>query len=397
MELLRDLAGSGRTVLTVTHSIQSLDMCDRILFLAPGGQTAYFGPPGRTLDYFGQPGYPEVFQHLDRSIPGEAKTAFAGSDVRREYVAEPLKAQRDRAQLAAAHPDAPRRNPHMWRQLSTLIRRYTALISADKRNTLMLLAQAPVLGLLMLAAFGKDNLVAGTTGAAGNSTTVLLALTLAASYLGAANSIREIVKERPILTRERSVGQSATAYILSKALILGLMTVAESFVLTYLALLRQGGPPHGAVFLNYRLEIAIAVSLAGLSAMALGLLVSAMSSNADKVMTILPVILFAQFVLSGSAFPVRGTEGLNQISYLSSARWGYSAAASTVNLDKLLGDGCNQQKSPSGGMMLSQCDPAHAPTKTAWVQDVGYLGGLTVLELIGAGVAVRPIGRPRRK
>ena len=89
----------------------------------------------------------------------------------------------------------------MWRQLSTLVRRYLALISADKRNTLMLFAQAPVLGLLMLAAFGKDNLVAGTTGAAGNSTTVLLALTLAASYLGAANSIREIVKERPILTR----------------------------------------------------------------------------------------------------------------------------------------------------------------------------------------------------
>jgi ABC-type multidrug transport system ATPase subunit/pSer/pThr/pTyr-binding forkhead associated (FHA) protein len=397
MELLRDLAGSGRTVLTVTHSIQSLDMCDRILFLAPGGQTAYFGPPGRTLDYFGQPGYPEVFQHLDHSVPGEAKMAFAGSEIRREYVAEPLNAQRDRAQLAAAHPEAPRRNPHMWRQLSTLIRRYIALISADKRNTLMLFAQAPVLGLLMLAAFGKDNLVAGTTGAAGNSTTVLLALTLAASYLGAANSIREIVKERPILTRERSVGQSTTAYILSKALILGVITVVESFVLTYLALLRQGGPKHGAVFLNYRLEVAIAVSLAGLSAMALGLLVSAMSSNADKVMTILPVILFAQFVLSGSAFPVRGTAGLDQISYLSSARWGYSAAASTVNLDMLLGDGCNSQKSPTGAVMLSQCDPAHAPTKSAWIQDAGYLGGLTVLELIGSGLAVRPIGRPRRK
>jgi ABC-type multidrug transport system ATPase subunit/pSer/pThr/pTyr-binding forkhead associated (FHA) protein len=397
MELLRDLAGSGRTVLTVTHSIQSLDLCDRILFLAPGGQTAYFGPPGRTLDYFRQPGYPEVFQHLDHSVPGEAKMAFAGSEIRREYVAEPLNAQRDRAQLAAAHPEAPRRNPHMWRQLSTLMRRYMALISADKRNTLMLFAQAPVLGLLMLAAFGKDNLVAGTTGAAGNSTTVLLALTLAASYLGAANSIREIVKERPILTRERSVGQSATAYILSKALILGVITVVESFVLTYLALLRQGGPKHGAVFVDYRLEVAIAVSLAGLSAMALGLLVSAMSSNADKVMTILPVILFAQFVLSGSAFPVRGTAGLDQISYLSSARWGYSAAASTVNLDMLLGDGCNHQKSPTGAVMLTQCDPAHAPTKSAWIQDAGYLGGLSVLELIGAGLAVRPIGRPRRK
>jgi ABC transport system ATP-binding/permease protein len=397
MGLLRDLAGSGRTVLTVTHSIQSLDLCDRILFLAPGGQTAYFGPPSRTLDYFGQPDYPEVFQHLDRSVPGEAKIAFAGSEVRREYVAEPLAAQRDRAHLAAAHPEAPRRNPHMWRQLSTLVRRYLALISADKRNTLMLFAQAPVLGLLMLAAFGKDNLVAGTAGAAGNSTTVLLALTLAASYLGAANSIREIVKERPILTRERSVGQSTAAYILSKALILGLITIVESFVLTYLALARQGGPKHGVVFVDYRLETAVAVSLAGLSAMALGLLVSALSSNADKVMTILPIILFAQFVLSGSAFPVRGTAGLDQISYLSSARWGYSATAATVNLDKLLGDGCNKQKSPDGAVMLSQCDPAHAPTKSAWAQDAGYLGALTVLELIGAGLAVRPIGRPRRK
>jgi len=226
---------------------------------------------------------------------------------------------------------------------------------------------------------------------------VLLALTLAASYLGAANSIREIVKERPILTRERSVGQSATAYIVSKALILGLVTVVESFVLTYIALLRQGGPKHGVVFVDFRLEIAIAVSLAGLSAMALGLLVSAMSGNADKVMTILPIILFAQFVLSGSAFPVRGTAGLDQVSYLSSARWGYSAAASSVNLDKLVGDGCNHQASPTGAVMLSLCDPAHAHTKTAWVEDSGTLGGLMVVELIAAGFAVRPIGRPRRK
>lgn len=397
MQLLRELAGSGRTVLTVTHSIQSLDLCDRILFLAPGGQTAYFGPPARTLDYFGLPGYAEVFQHLDRSAPGEAKDAFAASDVQRDYVAGPLAAQRERAHQAAAQPEAPRRNPHPWRQLRTLMRRYLALISADKRNTLLLFAQAPVLGLLMLAAFGKDNLVAGTPGAAGNSTTVLLALTLAASYLGAANSIREIVKERPILTRERAVGQSTTAYVLSKALVLGLITVVESFVLTYLALLRQGGPPHGAVLGDFRLEIAIAVSLAGLSAMALGLMVSAMSSNADKVMTILPVILFAQFVLSGSAFPVRGTAGLDQVSYLSSARWGYSAAASTVDLDKLLGNGCNGQTSPTGAVMQSQCDPAHAPTRSAWTQDIALLGALTVLELAATGLAVRPIGRPKKR
>ena len=38
MELLRRLADGGRVVVVVTHSVQSLDLCDRVLFLAPGGQ-----------------------------------------------------------------------------------------------------------------------------------------------------------------------------------------------------------------------------------------------------------------------------------------------------------------------------------------------------------------------
>ncbi|HET9172412.1 MAG TPA: ATP-binding cassette domain-containing protein [Actinospica sp.] len=397
MELLRELASSGRTVITVTHSIQSLELCDRLLFLAPGGQTAYFGPPELALPHFDQTGYAKVFQHLDRAEPGQPKKDFADSSAQRRYVAQPLAAQRDRAEEDSAAPEAPRRNPHTWHQLSTLMRRYLALIGADKRNTLLLFAQAPVLGLLMLAAFGKDNLVPGTVRPTGNAPTVLFALTLAASYLGAGNSIREIVKERPILTRERSVGQSTAAYILSKALILGLITVVESFIMTYLALLRQGGPAHGVVLSDGRLEMAIEASLAGLSAMALGLMVSALTSNADKVMTILPIILFAQFVTSGSAFQVRGIAGLDQISYFSSARWAYSASAATVDLDKLFGDGCNGQRSPTGAVMLSRCDPAHAPTRHAWIQDIELLGGLTALELVGAGLAVRPIGKPSRR
>ena len=401
MQLLRELADGGRTVLTVTHSIQSLDLCDRLLFLAPGGQTAYFGPPNEALPYFGQPGYPEVFQQLDKAAPGSAREAFSGTPVERRYVSEPLAAQRGRLELATAQPEAPSGNPHGIRQLVTLVRRYSALIAADRRNTLLLMAQAPILGLLMLAAFGTDNLKPGTTGAATNSTTVLLALILAASYLGASNAIREIVKERPILVRERSVGLGVRAYVFSKTLVLGAMTVVEAFVLTYLALLRQGGPDRGVLLHNGRLEIALVVSLTGLAAMSLGLLVSALASNADKVLTILPVILFAQFVLSGSAFPVRGTPGLDQIAYLSGARWGYSAAAATTHLDSLLTDGCNGAQAaaaaPGGGMGMVACDPAHAPTVRAWSEDMGLLGGLVVVSIAGACLSVRRVGRPTRK
>jgi hypothetical protein len=155
------------------------------------------------------------------------------------------------------------------------------------------------------------------------------------------------------------------------------------------------------VLLSGELEVAVVVSLTGLAAMSLGLLVSALASNADKVLTILPVILFAQFVLSGSAFPVSTTPGLNQISYLAAARWGYSGAASTARLDDLLGDGCNgapaPRTAPGEPRITVVCDPAHAPTLAAWSQDMGLLGGLIVLSVGGACLAVRPIGRPKRK
>ena len=68
MDQLRDLAHAGRTVIVVTHSIQTLDVADRVLLLAPGGRMAYFGPPSRIEGYFGQraigPGVDRVFRAL---------------------------------------------------------------------------------------------------------------------------------------------------------------------------------------------------------------------------------------------------------------------------------------------------------------------------------------------
>ena len=53
MELLRTLADGGRTVIVVTHSVQSIRLCDRVLVLAPGGRAAYFGPAQLAPAYFG--------------------------------------------------------------------------------------------------------------------------------------------------------------------------------------------------------------------------------------------------------------------------------------------------------------------------------------------------------
>ena len=64
MELLRTLADGGRTVIVVTHSVQSIRLCDRVLVLALGGRAAYFGPAQLAPAYFGREDFQEVFQDL---------------------------------------------------------------------------------------------------------------------------------------------------------------------------------------------------------------------------------------------------------------------------------------------------------------------------------------------
>ncbi len=432
MHLLRDLADGGRTIVAATHSTQSLDRCDRLLFLAPGGQTAYFGPPDEALGWFGKADYADVFQYLDQAPEGVAKAAFAGSPAEERYVASPLALPGANlapgavaaaaggfgavgsgagggsgagwaagggsgAGWAAPSPAATKRAA--WgKQFVTLTRRYLSVLTADRRNTLLLVLQAPILGLLMMAVFGHDNLVATNPGSRLSAPTVLVGLILGATYLGASNSIREIVKERGILERDRAIGTSASAYVASKVVVLGGVTLVQAAILLVFGIARQGSLGPGAVLHSAVIELYIVVALTGLAAMALGLLISALVSNADKALTILPVILFAQFLLTGAVFNLSHTAGINQLGYLSSARWGYSAAASTVNPDQIQRRGCNGTFTPAPVPAPARsCDPLHRHSAGTWGGDVGALVGLGVASAAGAWWALVPLGQPRRR
>lgn len=79
MHMLRGLADDGRTVIVVTHSVLSLDVCDRLLVLAPGGKVAYYGPPDDTLAFFGFEQWPEAFEAFER----DQERDWAGSTATR--------------------------------------------------------------------------------------------------------------------------------------------------------------------------------------------------------------------------------------------------------------------------------------------------------------------------
>jgi ABC-type multidrug transport system ATPase subunit len=409
MTLLRDLSRAGRTVITVTHNTESLDLCDRLLFLAPGGQVAYFGPPSEAREHFGTEHYPEVFTHLEEAPSGVAKQAFTASPKAQLYRDEPV-----RRAIAAAPALAPAvattnpaRVPSPVRQLTTLTRRYVDIIASDARNMALLLVQAPILGLLMLLALGHDGLnthltaaQARAASASGGGGTVLLALVLGASYLGAGNAVREIVKERAILARERAAGLSSGAYLVSKAVVLGLLTIVQAAILTLLGTARQGGPTHGALLGSGKLELIVVAALAGLAAMALGLMISALVNNPDKALTILPVVLLAQFLLSGAFFNV-GNAVLKPLSYVTSAHWGFAAAASTSSLQTMPVTTCGKPATefPAGTRITTAddpvCDAFRKHSGPTWFFDCFMMGLLTVIPMFGAWIWIRRIGRPR--
>src|SRR4051794_32077037 len=112
MELLRQLADSGRTVIVVTHSVQSLRLCDRVLFLAPGGRVAYFGPAQMAPTYFDCDDFQEVFRNLSSGEPRDRAREFRKHPFYERYVeagGPPPEAEIEPRQHGFTLP-----SPHNW-------------------------------------------------------------------------------------------------------------------------------------------------------------------------------------------------------------------------------------------------------------------------------------------
>jgi len=369
MEMMSGLARDGRTVIVVTHSVANLNVCDRLLVLVPGGKVAYFGSPADGLRHFGQPGWAQVF----RAFEAEPDRDWAGEYRRSAYFALYMTAP-----SAAEHPSAivravppPPKAQNRLAQLSTLVRRYLAVIASD-RNYVAVLALLPVILGALVRAIPDPGGLTGTSN--GNAIQVLLILVMGACLIGVANAVRELVKERPIYNRERAAGLSPGAYLASKFIVLGLISAVQAVVLVLIGLAGRPLPRHGAVLTGAPLvELMLGIAVLAVASMAAGLLISAVVNSSDKTMPLLVVTVLAEVVLSGGVFRLNGMAGLGQLSWLSPSRWGFGAVASTVNL--------NQVTPPPPG---NTPDPLWQHSPHVWLQNMALqlvlaavLAGLT--------------------
>ncbi|MFG3294312.1 FHA domain-containing protein [Streptomyces sp. NPDC048179] len=365
MNMLRGLADDGRTVIVVTHSVLSLDACDRLLVLAPGGRTAYFGPPGEALGFFGFDEWPEAFEAFERDTGRDWAGEYRDSSYHRKYIVnsstQPVVPRT--GPLAPAPPPRPRG----WgAQFATLVRRYTAALAADRTFLAIMIALPFVMGAMARA-------VAGSRLTVDTATNALLILCVGGVLTGAANAVRELVKERVIYQRERAVGLPRSAYVMSKVVVLGAVTVLQAIVLTQVGLagVDLNAPGGRGVLMSPLLEITVAVAVLSFTAMMLGLLISALVRKEEVTMPLLVLLTIVQVVFCGTVLKVNGVPGLEQLAWLAPSRWGLGAMAGTVDLHRIV-----------PGSLTA--DPLFRHSAGVWLRDMLML----VVLAVGFGVVL---------
>ena len=361
MTMLRQLADAGRVVLVVTHSLTYLDVCDQVLLLAPGGKTAFCGPPADIGPAMGTTNWADIFSSVASDPQGANDRYLARSGPQ----PEPPPADQPSDLGAPTHTS-------LRRQFSTIVRRQARLIVSD-RGYFFFLALLPfIMGVLSLAVpgdvgFGKPDPMGGSPNEPGQ---ILVFLNVGAVFMGTALTIRDLIGERAIFRREQAVGLSTTAYLLAKVFVYTLFAVLQSAIMVAIVIWGKGGPTQGAVALgNPSLELFATIAATCVASANLGLLLSSLAKSNEQIMPLLVVAIMSQLVFSGGMVPVTNRIVLDQMSWFTPARWGFAASASTVDL-------VNQVPGP-----LTPKDRWWKHTGASWWSDMAMLAGLSVLYL----------------
>ncbi|WUH94192.1 FHA domain-containing protein [Streptomyces sp. NBC_00433] len=341
MKLLRGLADDGRTVLVVTHSVAELALCDKLLVMAPGGAVAYFGPPDEALNFFGYDNWADVFSAFETYRDYDWMGRWRGSQHYQTYAAD-LDAVAPQAAPYIPHQVAKPPKPQAWGpQLWTLVRRYTSVIASDRGFIGLMLILPTVLGIVSLLIPASSGLGYGPARSHGQNRdagTILMIIAVGACFAGAANSVRELIKERVIYERERAVGLSRSAYLMSKVIVLGLITALQGAIICGIGFVPRSRMPAEGVILHGQpaVEMTLVIMAFGFTSMMVGLIISALVKTAEKTMPLLVMYSIVQIVFTGVLFQIYGKPGMEQVAWLMPARWAVAGTGATADLNTLL-------------------------------------------------------------
>ncbi|MFF4868843.1 FHA domain-containing protein [Streptomyces sp. NPDC090109] len=364
MQLLRGLADDGRTVLVVTHSVAELGLCDKLLVMAPGGSVAYFGPPEEALNFFGYSTWADVFSAFENYREYDWAGRWKGSQHYQMYAADIDAVAAQPVQVPQQAMSRPPKPQGWGSQLWTLIRRYVSVIASDKGFLGLMVILPAVLGAVSVVIPADFGLGSPTPPSRfnGDAGTIMLILAVGMCFSGAANSVRELIKERVIYERERATGLSRSAYLMSKVIVLGLITAFQGVIICGIGFSTRALPEEG-LFMPPAVELCVQVIALGLTSMMFGLVISALVKTAEKTMPLLVMFAIVQVVFTGILFQVYGSPGLEQFAWLMPSRWGIAGAGTTLDLGRLM--------PPWDPKNPTDTDPLWEHTVGQWSLDLG--------------------------
>ena len=377
MQLLRELADQGRTIVLVTHATGNLEVCDRLAFLGLGGKLCYFGPPQEAFGFFDMPSkdfkyFADIYIKLNQGKQKEEISLHVGQWAKRylhssEYYSyiktslSPGKNQQQSGDTSIHTGISP------GKQLFLLSRRYWTLIERERYSLILCLIAGPITIILTALCLQDENplvkIAPPTLAQASLALRLLFIFSCISIWVGLSNSIREIVKESAIYFRERLLNLGLFPYILSKVCVRGAIALVQTILITA-AVLWNFAPPISNL-IPWSIGFAVTTFLTLLASTSLSLMLSAYIKTENEGNGILPLIMIPQIIFSGVLFELDGWS--SKLSWLMLSRWSMGAYGALVNINSM-------ESNIPGSELIFQPTPVYESTWSNLSLNWGILG-----------------------
>jgi ABC-type multidrug transport system ATPase subunit len=339
MEIIRGLAHNKIVIVTIHQpSSKIFQMFHKAILLDKGGRLAFFGTPSDMLRYFAEAEHqhqfgaelgacpscgttrPEfIFDVLEtplRDLSGDiiyeensrgqlvASRRYSPDFWRDKYEAfrliQDVKQVSLRQEEAAPLPVAPVERKRLplrwhdeWTQFRTLLRRSFISKLRNRANLVITIGVSPVLALLIATILRYSENGTYDFASAYHIPTFLFLGLIVAMFLGLTNSADDIIRDRPVLQRERNIKVRLSYYVVSKTLTLGVFALIQCilYVLIGNSLLQIRG--------MFWLDLGI-MFMTAMSGVALGLLISSLVADPKTAANIVPLVLIPQIIMGGA-------------------------------------------------------------------------------------------------
>src|SRR5213083_1707656 len=339
LEIIRSIAHNKIIIVTIHQpSSKIFQMFHKAILLDKGGRLVFFGTPSDMLRYFaeaehqhqfgaelgacpscGTPRPEFIFDVLEtplRDLSGDiiyeensrgqlvAARRYSPEFWRDKYEAfrliQDVKQVSLRQEPAGPMPVAPVQRKRLpirwhdeWTQFRTLLRRSFLSKLRNRANLVITIGVSPVLALLIATILRYSDSGKYDFASAYHIPTYLFLSLIVAMFLGLTNSADDIIRDRPVLQRERNLNVRLPYYVFSKFMSLGFFALFQCILFVLIG--------------NYILEIRgmfwIDLGIMLMTAMggvALGLVVSSLVADPKTASNIVPLVLIPQIIMGGA-------------------------------------------------------------------------------------------------